>query len=38
MTAQIISGTEMARTIRTALADEAAQLKADGVERGWPSF
>ncbi|AGE22981.1 MULTISPECIES: bifunctional methylenetetrahydrofolate dehydrogenase/methenyltetrahydrofolate cyclohydrolase FolD [Geobacillus] len=34
MTAQIISGTEMARTIRTALADEAAQLKADGVEPG----
>lgn len=34
MTAQIISGTEMAKTIRAALAEEVAQLKAAGVEPG----
>ena len=34
MTAQIISGTELAKTIRTGLADEAAKLKANGIEPG----
>ncbi|MFC0297378.1 bifunctional methylenetetrahydrofolate dehydrogenase/methenyltetrahydrofolate cyclohydrolase FolD [Geobacillus jurassicus] len=34
MTAQIISGTELAKTIRTNLADQAARLKADGIEPG----
>ncbi|MBB6284602.1 bifunctional methylenetetrahydrofolate dehydrogenase/methenyltetrahydrofolate cyclohydrolase FolD [Geobacillus subterraneus] len=34
MTAQIISGTELAKTIRTELANEAATLKANGIEPG----
>ncbi|MGG3923641.1 tetrahydrofolate dehydrogenase/cyclohydrolase catalytic domain-containing protein, partial [Geobacillus thermodenitrificans] len=34
MTAQIISGTELAKTIRAELADEVAKLKANGIEPG----
>jgi len=34
MTAQIISGTELAKTIRAQLADEATALKANGIEPG----
>ncbi|OQP05746.1 bifunctional methylenetetrahydrofolate dehydrogenase/methenyltetrahydrofolate cyclohydrolase [Geobacillus sp. 46C-IIa] len=34
MTAQIISGTELAKTIRAQLANEAATLKANGIEPG----
>ncbi|AMX82944.1 bifunctional 5,10-methylene-tetrahydrofolate dehydrogenase/5,10-methylene-tetrahydrofolate cyclohydrolase [Geobacillus subterraneus] len=34
MTAQIISGTELAKTIRAELANEAATLKANGIEPG----
>jgi methylenetetrahydrofolate dehydrogenase (NADP+)/methenyltetrahydrofolate cyclohydrolase len=34
MTAQIISGTELAKTIRAELADKVAKLKANGIEPG----